>query len=840
MRPAAILALFMLFGAESAGGQVTALHQFEAAYAQWDAGKYPDAIKGFQSVLKAPDGADFLDDIALVTGELYHTTEVAPHGTNLQWSPDGRYASYSTGSLAEGDAVRHIISWQNGKQIAVADIPSLSVLAFSSQADKVAFLMIPEDSELDAARARASELRAARDFTAWRNQLGVVRQLEGLKARVFEQDLKSGMKRERSFPDVSKLELKYAAGGRDLLILAGSAPADKQIYQLGVDKSPSPLTGSLGDIADLSVVAGGRYLAYSSGEDQFRVHDLETGRVDSFEGTGFSVSSDGSTLAYYAKSNGMSRVNAIVLGSTDAPRILHQTEYQVGTLALSPDGGHVVYQMRPREDWELYVASTDGAQNFRLTNDIQHDLFPRYMKSGLILGIIGEGRHRRSFIYDTVAGTRTRLFHNNTIRTVAPEYEWSVSPDGSRVLIVSERDGDTISPERGVYMVDLNRKLIKEEITGRLGKMLAGELDLRQRGTEMFDVIGDDVRQASSEASITRLYAYARDLHSFGTKYIGEPGNRLAITYLTAQLKSFGYEVEQQWFEPRPGIESANVIATLRGAVDPDLVYVISSHFDSSRRGPGADDNSSGTTVLLETARVLSERPMAATIKFAFFTGEEAGLLGSRYYVKKSVENNVKLIGALNNDMVGWANNHRLDDTIRYSNAGMRDVQHAAAFLFSDLITYDAKYYKSTDAHAYYDEYGDIVGGIGSYPILSSPHYHQSHDVLEIINHQLVTEVTRTTIGSIMLLASSPSRLTGLRVEKRTGTGMDLAWDAAMEGNVSEYLISYENSGGQRVAVTSKESLISISGLKAGSEVRVKAINDRGMKGWDWARITIE
>ncbi|MBT5872999.1 MAG: M28 family peptidase [Candidatus Latescibacteria bacterium] len=840
MRPTAILALFMLLCTESAFGQVTAQHQFETAYDQWDAGKYPDAIKGFQSVLKAPDGDDFLEDIALVTGELYHTTEVAPHGTNLQWSPDGRYAAYSTGSLAGGDAIRHIISWQNGKQVAIADIPSLSVLTFSSQADKIAFLMIPEDTELDAARTMASELRAARDFTGWRNQLSVVRQLEGFRARIFEQDLKTGVKREIELPEASKLELKFTASGMDLLVLAGKGPTDRQIYLLTNDRSPVPLTGSPGDFSDLSVVAGGRYLVYSFGKDQFRVHDLQAGRADTFEGTGFSVSSDGSTLAYYGKSDGMATVNAITLGSTAPPRILHQTEYRVGTLALSPKGDRVVYQMRPREDWELYVASTDGTENSRLTNDIQHDLFPRYMKSDLILGIIGEGRHRRSFVYDTATGTRTRLFHNNTIRTVAPEYEWSVSPDGARVLIVSERDGDTISPERGVYLVDLNRKLIKDEITSRLDKMLAGELDLRQRGREMFEVIDDDVRQASSEASITRLYAYAKDLHSFGTKYIGEPGNRLAITYLTDKLKSFGYEVEQQWFEPKPGIESANVIATLKGAVDPDLVYVISSHFDSSQRGPGADDNSSGTTVLLETARVLSERPMAATVKFAFFTGEEAGLLGSRYYVKKSAENNVKLLGALNNDMVGWANNHRLDDTIRYSNVGIRDVQHAAAFLFSNLITYDAKYYKSTDAHAYYDEYGDIVGGIGSYPILSSPHYHQSHDVLEIINHQLVTEVTRTTIGTIMLLASSPSRLTGLQVDGQSGTGTDLKWDAAVEGNASEYLISYQNSGAERIALTTSEPMISISGLKPGSEVRVKAINDRDMTGWDWARITIE
>ena len=39
----------------------------------------------------------------------------------------------------------------------------------------------------------------------------------------------------------------------------------------------------------------------------------------------------------------------------------------------------------------------------------------------------------------------------------------------------------------------------------------------------------------------------------------------------------------------------------------------------------------------------------------------------------------MRIVGALNNDMIGWANDHRLDNTIRYSNAGIRDVQHARA-----------------------------------------------------------------------------------------------------------------------------------------------------------------
>ena len=144
-------------------------------------------------------------------------------------------------------------------------------------------------------------------------------------------------------------------------------------------------------------------------------------------------------------------------------------------------------------------------------------------------------------------------------------------------------------------------------------------------------------------------------------------------------------------------------------------------------------------------------------------------MLGSREFVRRAVADKVRIVGALNNDMVGWANDHRLDNTIRYSNAGIRDIQHAAAMQFSDMITYDALYYKSTDAAAYYEAYGDIVGGIGSYPVLGNPHYHQSHDLLDTINHQLVTEVAKTTAATLMLLASSPSRLQDVQVTSATG-----------------------------------------------------------------------
>ena len=127
--------------------------------------------------------------------------------------------------------------------------------------------------------------------------------------------------------------------------------------------------------------------------------------------------------------------------------------------ALSADAARVAFQMMLRDDWEIVTVNRDGTGESRLTRDIQHDLLPVFLTDARLLGVIGEPRHRRSFLYDLQTGSRTRLFHNNTVRTIAPEYLWKPSPDGSKVLIVAERDGDTVSPERGVYLVDLRRPL---------------------------------------------------------------------------------------------------------------------------------------------------------------------------------------------------------------------------------------------------------------------------------------------------------------------------------------------------------------------------------------------
>jgi len=570
-------------------------------------------------------------------------------------------------------------------------------------------------------------------------------------------------------------------------------------------------------------------------------------------GSAPTLSADGRTLAYVAR-NGAEY--ALMVGpTTGVQTAVKRTLLQLDAPALSADGGRVAFQQMLQDDWEIFVADRDGGRDERVTHEIQHDVLPRFLAPDRLLAVVGEPRHRRSYLYvlggqsgvrpgsDTaLTPERVRLFHNNTVRTIAPEYQWAPSPDGTQILIGAERDGNTVSPERGVYIVDLRRTVTKNALNERLRANVKSETALKAAAVHAFDPIAADVRERLAHVSTTRIFGYEKTLFDFESKHIAKPGNRLAAQFLFDTYASFGYQPEYQWLSQPRALDgrTANVIATLRGTVNPELVYVVSSHYDSVEAGPGADDDSSGTAAHLEASRVLAGHPMPATIVFASFTGEEAGLLGSREFVRRASAAGLRVVGALNNDMVGWSNDARLDNTIRYSNPGIRDIEHGASLLFTRLITYDAMYFKGTDAASLYDAYGDVIGGLGSYPVLGSPHYHQPSDRLEFENHQLIAETGKTTIATLMLMASAPSRLTRLTIESATPQATTLSWSASPEKGVASYIVAYGPPGDplrRRITVTQPRAVL--PPLAAGTIVSVKAVSARGLEGWDWARMVV-
>lgn len=100
-----------------------------------------------------------------------------------------------------------------------------------------------------------------------------------------------------------------------------------------------------------------------------------------------------------------------------------------------------------------------------------------------------------------------------------------------------------------------------------------------------------------------------------------------------------------------------NIVAVKYGKLFPDSIYVLGAHYDSYKSGaPAADDNASGTSSIIETARVFSDYKFEKTIMFVLFSGEEIGRLGSKAFMESIVNNNTELSSMINMDMVSYVN----------------------------------------------------------------------------------------------------------------------------------------------------------------------------------------
>ncbi|BAY25436.1 peptidase M28 [Calothrix sp. NIES-2100] len=120
-------------------------------------------------------------------------------------------------------------------------------------------------------------------------------------------------------------------------------------------------------------------------------------------------------------------------------------------------------------------------------------------------------------------------------------------------------------------------------------------------------------------------------------------------TYITTELKKFGWTPQLENFS-----EGVNIFAERQGTNKQAGAILVAAHYDTVASSPGADDNASGVAVLLELARVLGSRPTPRTLQLAFFDREEAGLLGSTAFVRKTARLK-NLGGAIVMDMVGYA-----------------------------------------------------------------------------------------------------------------------------------------------------------------------------------------
>ncbi|HWF08398.1 MAG TPA: M20/M25/M40 family metallo-hydrolase [Bryobacteraceae bacterium] len=209
------------------------------------------------------------------------------------------------------------------------------------------------------------------------------------------------------------------------------------------------------------------------------------------------------------------------------------------------------------------------------------------------------------------------------------------------------------------------------------------------------------IRKMVGEISRDRIAATMQKLAAFDTRGNFTDANQkdrgigAARRWIFDQFKAYSprldvsfdpYKVKKQGTRILRDVEVVNVVAVLPGTTQPEKRIIVGGHYDSlnvvkkagapeltpegnepatddiidfeksvEATAPGVTDNASGTALVLELARVLSQYRFEKTIVFVTFAGEEIGLVGSSLYAAKAKDQKVQIEAMLNNDVVGVA-----------------------------------------------------------------------------------------------------------------------------------------------------------------------------------------
>lgn len=219
-----------------------------------------------------------------------------------------------------------------------------------------------------------------------------------------------------------------------------------------------------------------------------------------------------------------------------------------------------------------------------------------------------------------------------------------------------------------------------------------------------------------------------------------------------------------------------NLIVRLPGKTVPEEKILLTAHFDSIvvREGnalvlaPGADDNASGTAVLLEALRLLSNESFEKTIEVIFFSGEEINLQGSRAYLQDHDFQSIK--GVINVDMIGYDSDN--DGCLEIHAGSDPESQQIALLLQTTINNYQLKlqpemlYENATDRSDHASFWAQQIPailvsenffdqqGAGVCPINDpNPYYHQNEDTVANINSQYGHQISQAVILTIAQLA---------------------------------------------------------------------------------------
>lgn len=275
-----------------------------------------------------------------------------------------------------------------------------------------------------------------------------------------------------------------------------------------------------------------------------------------------------------------------------------------------------------------------------------------------------------------------------------------------------------------------------------------------------------------------------RDTGSEGQKAAGKYMinfyKNLGISYPKA-LGSYYQIVPKEALKTRRGDlpESENILAFIEGTEKPEEIIVVSAHYDhvGTKDGVvynGADDDGSGTVAVMEIAEAFQEAKKAGkgpkrSILFLHVTGEEHGLLGSKYYSDNPVFDMKNTVVDLNIDMIGRSDKENEGkDYVYVIGSEMLSSQlkviNEAANKITHNLELNYKYDDPNDTQRLYyrsDHYNFAKHGVPVAFFFDGIHadYHQPTDDPEKIDYPLLQKRAQLVFATAWELANRNDRI---------------------------------------------------------------------------------
>lgn len=221
-------------------------------------------------------------------------------------------------------------------------------------------------------------------------------------------------------------------------------------------------------------------------------------------------------------------------------------------------------------------------------------------------------------------------------------------------------------------LLNYKKKMKKILLLAMAISLVGCKTQQHSKNIESADVM-DYANTITADELKEHLYIFASD--EFEGRDTGEPGQKMAAEYLKTEYKKLNIpsalegddyfqEVPASAFKRGNVKDSENVVAFIEGSSIPEEVLVISSHYDhvgidaEGNIYNGADDDGSGTVAILEIAEAFMQAKKDGygpkrSILFLNVTGEEKGLIGSKYYTENPIFPLEQTVANLNIDMIG-------------------------------------------------------------------------------------------------------------------------------------------------------------------------------------------